>query len=213
MRMKLNFERILIVEPHPDDGIVGAGGTIARIKRENPTCQIKLIYMSPCTEDPKNKGHIEDHRKVCKFLGIDEVIEESMPRDSYLENNKQEVRDILWKIREEFNPDLVFCSSSHEEFHQDHSVVGECVETIFRDTSTILAYEVLRSSNFNPNFYVILSKEDVEKKISGIECYKSQLKTRPYFFSKEIFESHLIMRGAQAKTKWAESFKLIRGRV
>ena len=93
MRMKLNFERILIVEPHPDDGIVGAGGTIARIKRENPTCQIKLIYMSPCTEDPKNKGHIEDHRKVCKFLGIDEVIEESMPRDSYLEiiNRKFEI--------------------------------------------------------------------------------------------------------------------------
>lgn len=205
-------KRALLVSPHPDDVEIGAGGTIARLKRSGWT--VWEIYFCPCWEDPKNVGHLEDHRKVVAALGIDNLIELKFPRDGYLETHKQEVRDILWKLKKKFKPTLVLCPSPHE-FHQDHAVVAKCCQTIFRDTSTILGYEIGRSNlpDFKPNCFIILTEEDVQTKLKALLLYKSQLKNRAYFFNSKVFESTLIVRGAMAKTKWAEAFELLWGRI
>jgi LmbE family N-acetylglucosaminyl deacetylase len=152
--------------------------------------------------------------KVSKILGITEVMQYTFPRDGYLENHKQEIRDILWKLRELWKPDIVLCPTIHD-FHQDHKAVAECCFTIFRDTSTILSYEVLRSSTpeFKPNYYMILQLCDATKKFDALNLYKSQIKGRPYFFNKEKYSAHMKMRGTQVKAKWAEAFELVWGRV
>jgi len=146
-------------------------------------------------------------------LRIDKLIEESFFLNR-LEEYKQEVRDILYKLREEYKPDLVLCPSIHD-LHQDHRTVAECCLTIFRDTSTILGFEVLRSvgPKFTPNLYVILTHLDVERKIEVVKCYKSQLKGRPYFFTVENFLAHMKMRGIQARADWAEAYELLWGRI
>lgn len=204
--------RILLVSAHPDDAETSSGGTIVRFKRENVNVTVWSVYFAPCNEDIKNEGHIEQHKQVCKKLKIDNLIQFNYKRDT-LELYKQEIRNDLYEIREHFKPDLVFCPSL-SDMHQDHKAVAECCLTIFRDTSSIFGYEVLRSvgSNFKPNVYVILETEDVLKKMEAIKLYKSQIKNRPYFFSEEAFHAQMIMRGVQAKTLWAESFELIRGR-
>jgi len=202
--------KILLVEAHPDDATISCGGTVLRMKREHPDWQVKLIYFCPCLEDPNNAGNLEEHEKVCEILGIDEIIPCAFPRDGYLENNKQEIRNILWKIREVWTPDIVMCPSIHE-FHQDHKAVADCCLTIFRDTSTILGFEVLRSSNpdFKPNMLVTLSSDDVIHKMDIINTYKSQLRARPYFFTMNTLVSHMVMRGAQAKARYAEAFEVM----
>jgi len=203
--------RVLLVSPHPDDGEVGCGGTISRLR--TPQNEIWEIYFCPCTEDPKNKGHLEDHRRAVEVLGIDKLIEKKFWRHS-LELLKQEVRDILYKLKEEFKPDLVLCPTPHD-FHQDHKAVAECCMTIFRDSSTILGYEILRSvmSDFRPNLYVTLTHLDVEKKLETIKCYKSQIKHRSYYFTPKFIEAQLRVRGAQVKAEWAEAFELLWGRI
>jgi len=203
--------KILLVSAHPDDAEISCGGSIARFKREKHT--IWSIYFCPCVEDPKNEGHLEEHRKACKVLGVDKLIEESFPRD-ILEQHKQEVRNILYKLREGYNPDLVLCPALADT-HQDHKAVAECCLTIFRDTSTILGFEVLRSigPNFHSNYYITLEMEDVLAKINAIEQYKAQLKNRSYFFSVKNFLAQMQMRGTQAKTLWAEAYELIWGRI
>jgi LmbE family N-acetylglucosaminyl deacetylase len=210
----IKLERVLVIEAHPDDATISAGGTIARIRRENPDAQIILTYQCPCLEDPFNDGNLNEHLKNCEILGINRILADDLPRDGYLETHKQEIRNFLHSLKINFNPQLVLCPSIHE-FHQDHKTVAECALTIFRDASTILGYEVLRSVNpdFKPNFYVILEQVDVDKKIAGVNCWKSQLKRRPYFFSTDIFMAHMRMRGAMAKTKYAEAFELMWGRV
>jgi LmbE family N-acetylglucosaminyl deacetylase len=203
--------RVLIVDAHTDDCEISCGGTIARLKREGH--EVYSIYFCPCTSDPKNVGHLEDHRIVCEHFGIMLYLEGLMPSDGYLENNKQQIRDILYQIRERLKPDLVLCPSIHD-FHQDHKTIAECVMTIFRDTSTILGCEVLRSVSpeFHPNFFVILQEEDMTTKLKAIDLYKSQKIGRPYFFSVERLKAQMVMRGTQAKADWAEAFELLWGR-
>lgn len=202
--------KILLVSAHPDDAEISCGGTISRLRI--PENEIWSIYFCPCTEDSKNKGHLEDHQKACELLGIDRLIAKEFLVNR-LEEYKQKVRDILYKLREEYKPDLVLCPSIHD-LHQDHKTVSECCLTIFRDTSSILGFEVLRSvgPKFTPNLYVLLTRLDVKRKIEAIKCYKSQLKARPYFFTVENFLAQMKMRGVQAKSDWAEAYELMWGR-
>lgn len=210
----LIFDRILLVSAHPDDTEMSAGGTIARLKRENPNCKIWHIFFCPCLEDPKNVGCIEEHERAFQVLGIEKDINIDVPRNGWLESHMQEVRDTLWDIKEEFHPDLVLCPSPHD-FHQDHNAVTKCCETIFRFESTILGYEVPRSTmpDFVPNLYIILSCDDVCTKIKAIEQYERQFKTRPESFDLEKLKSYLTMRGMQANTLWAEAFEVLWGRL
>ena len=202
--------RVLMVDAHPDDAEISCAGTISKLKSQGAI--VWSIYFCPCTEDPKNEGHLDDHHAVCQLLKVDKLIENEFFRDT-LEEHRQEVRNILYKIREEFKPDLVLCPSTHD-FHQDHKAIAECCLTIFRDTSTILGYEVLRSvaPEFTPNYYVILEGKDITMKMDVVATYKSQVKNRPYFFTPRRFLSQMEMRGTQIKTDFAEAYEFMWGR-
>ena len=200
---------VLMVEAHPDDGILGCGGTVAKIIRKNPRVILLNAYFIPCLEDPKNKGNLEEHQKSLKILGIQNIYAGTMARDGYVENNKQECRNILYNLREKYIPDLVLCPTPHD-FHQDHATISECCQTIFRDTSTILGYEVLRSvrPTFQPTLFVDLACSDWNKKMAALEVWKSQFGYRK-FFNKEKFNAHMRMRGTQSNTEFAEAFEVL----
>jgi LmbE family N-acetylglucosaminyl deacetylase len=204
--------KVLIVDAHPDDGEISAGGTIARLVREGH--EVRTVYFCPCTEAKENKGHLGDHKRACNILGIVEIIKYDYPRDGYLEVHKQEIRNELWKIRELYQPDLVLCPSPHD-FHQDHCSIADCCLTIFRDTSTILGFEVMRSvtPDFKPTLYILLTEEDLSLKMYVVDAYKSQMTGRPYFFSRQKFLAQVIYRGTQAKTEFAEAFEVLWGRL
>jgi LmbE family N-acetylglucosaminyl deacetylase len=203
--------RILIVDAHPDDGEISAGGTIARFVREGHL--VTTVYFAPCTEAVQNVGHLQDHRKACEILGIPEILSFQYARDR-LEEHKQDIRDQLWAIREKIKPDLVLCPSPHD-FHQDHKTIGEICMTIFRDTSTIWGFEVMRSvsPDFRPTMYVTISNEDLKKKLDAIDAYQSQMIGRPYFFSRQRFLAQMAFRGTQARTEWAEAFEILWARM
>jgi LmbE family N-acetylglucosaminyl deacetylase len=203
--------KILVVDAHPDDGEISAGGTIARFIREGHI--VTTVYFAPCTEDLRNVGHLEEHAKACEILGIVQVLAFKYARDR-LEEHKQDIRDQLWAIREKIKPDLVLCPSPHD-FHQDHKTIGEICMTIFRDTSSIWGYEVTRSSlpDFRPTMYVSISNEDLKKKLDAIDAYQSQTSGRPYFFSSQRFLAQMAFRGTQAHVEWAEAFEVLWGRL
>ena len=202
---------VLVIDAHPDDGECSAGGAIARFVREGHI--VSTVYFASCMEDPKNVGHLSDHSNVCNALGIMEIIAYGYPRDR-LEEHKQDIRNDLWILREKIKPNLVFCPTVHD-FHQDHKIIAECCATIFRDTSTILSFEVLRSStpDFRPNYFIVLTEEDVKRKLDALDLYIAQKKVRPYATSREKFEAHIRMRGIQAKVNYAEAFELVWGRM
>ena len=203
--------RVLVVEAHPDDAVAGCGGTICKMIESG--FEVKMVYFCPCDEDPKNAGHLEDHARALKILGLSEVRGYKIPRD-IAENYKQEIRDILWKIKEEYQPQIVLCTNPHD-FHQDHKAVGECCLTIFRDVASILGFEAWRSSSheFRANLFVGLTDQHVDTKMRALSQYRSQLENRSKSFKLNVFQAGMVARGHQILEPYAEAFEFLWGKI
>ncbi len=202
--MLFNDKRILVVGAHPDDIEYGCGATIAKYNKD---AEIQSLVFAPCLEDPLNEGILKEYQKAMQILGVGEIANREMPRDT-LQSYSQEIRDNLHNLKMKFNPDIVFCHSLGD-LHQDHRIVANCCLTIFRDTSTILAYEITRSTNhFVPDLYVALSKEDLNKKLEALQCYKTQY--RRTYFKPRIVRSLAKVRGVPINMKYAEAFEIMR---
>ena len=203
--------KVLIVEAHPDDGVAACGGTICKMIEQG--FKVKMIYFCPCDEDPKNVGHLEDHTRALKILGLSEAQGYKIPRDT-AENHKQEIRDILWKIKGEYAPQLVICPTPHD-FHQDHRVIADCCLTIFRDIATLLGFETWRSSNheFHANLFVGLEERHVDIKLRALSQYRAQLENRGKSFKLGVFQAGMVARGAQILESHAEAYEFLWGKI
>jgi len=198
-------KRILLVEAHPDDIAWGCGGTIAKLRGKN---DFRAISMTSCEEDPLNKGLLDENMKALSLLGVKTTMKNAGFERRTLTLRAQEIRDALYKIKKNFEPEIVFCTSTND-LHQDHSVVGDCCKTIFRDSATILAYPILRSigTYFKPLCFVILSKEHMKMKLKALSVFKTQYR-RPYF-KKRIILSDAIYYGTQVNAEYAEALEIL----
>ena len=122
--------------------------------------------------------------------------------------HEAEIREVLEKERDEFQPDLVF-THSLDDIHQDHSTVREECRKVFKSV-TLLGYESPRSStHFSPNYYMILPKQIMLKKRRAVECYQTQ-KGLSYADPEKIVAA-LQYHGTQVNADYAEAFEMIRG--
>jgi LmbE family N-acetylglucosaminyl deacetylase len=196
--------RILLVGPHPDDIEYGCGGTVAKYSGPN---EVFSVIFAPCLEDPLNAGILEEHEKAMRLLGAKEIMKQKLPRDK-LELHSQEIRDILYGLKIKFDPQVVMCPSLGD-LHQDHNVVGNCCLTVFRDTATLLGYEITRSTkDFSPTLFVQLSEGDMQKKLQALKFYRTQY--RRSYFKPSAFKALAIVRGCQVNAKYAEAFEIMR---
>jgi LmbE family N-acetylglucosaminyl deacetylase len=202
--MLFSGKRILLVGPHPDDIEYGCGGTVAKYSRGN---EVSSVIFAPCLEDPLNAGILEEYEKAMRLLGVRKIMKQELPRDK-LELHSQEIRNILHDLKIKLDPQVVMCPSVGD-LHQDHRIVGDCCLTVFRDTATILAYEITRSTrDFSPTLFVELSNEDMQKKLRALRFYETQ--HRRSYFKPSAFKALAIVRGCQVNTKYAEAFEIKR---
>ena len=200
------FRTWLFIGPHPDDVELGCGGTISKYSKDEVS--IYYVIISPATEDPRNINILEEMRESARILGLkqENIIVLKYPR-RILHEYRADIRQDLIRIVNEVDPDLIF-TTTREDLHQDHSVLGEEVLRLFRDRS-VIGYEVIRSSlNFISNLYIELDEACLTAKIEALSKYKSQ--SDRYYFKPEIIRSLARIRGAQAKMPYAEAFKILR---
>jgi LmbE family N-acetylglucosaminyl deacetylase len=120
---------------------------------------------------------------------------------------RQEILEYMLKIRNSFNPDIVFVHT-RADLHQDHSTVTEEGLRAFRGT-TVLGYDVIRSSyGFFPHFLVEVNESDVNAKIRALNAYHTY--ADKYYFDPELTRSILVKNGALAERKFAEGFDILR---
>ena len=207
MDQALSFfgRRVLFIGAHPDDIELGCGALIARIA---PETEVMCVTLSDNQKNPALQNVKAENLKSMATLGVpeDHVVIGSFETRRF-PHARQEILENLIDINHSFRPDLVF-THTKADIHQDHSTATKETLRAFRGV-TVLGFDVLRSSyGFFPHFLVEVSKEDVDKKLAALACYKTYEKK--YYFDPEITRSTAIRHGALAERPFAEGFDILR---
>ena len=216
--------RTLVVAPHPDDEILGMGGTLARKKREGNSLGW-LIMTEIKTTSGWSKQRVAQRKleinEINRLIGFDSVYQlhfQSKELDTI------RLADIISKVSKavlEFEPDEIFVPHP-SDVHSDHKITYNAVISAtkwFRNPTVrrILAYETLSETGvdplspqrFVPNYYVNI-ESDLNLKLEAIGIYSSEIGEFPFPRSAQAIEALARLRGAEAGFSAAEAFELIK---
>jgi LmbE family N-acetylglucosaminyl deacetylase len=224
------MKKILVVAAHPDDEILGCGGTL--LKSASKGAKIKTIILSEgvtsrLSKDSKKrrkqiKQRFSSSKNAHSFIRGSEVICLNLP-DQKLDTIS--MLSVTQKIETEvkkFKPDTVY-THHHGDLNLDHRIVNNATITACRPTpecaiKQIFTFEIPSSTdwqaqgedmNFAPNYFNDISKF-LDKKIKVLKKYKLEMRKWPHSRSFENIKNLAKTRGASVGCKAAEAFKLIR---
>jgi LmbE family N-acetylglucosaminyl deacetylase len=208
---KMNYKKVLLLSPHPDDVELGAGGTIARFMEEGREVYYVVFSICRASVPPELPSDIrkEESLRSCETLHI------SPDRITILDYEvrtfptyRQQILDDMIKLREEIKPDLVLVPSS-SDVHQDHSTIYWESLRAFRKEASIWGYEQQWNQiTSTTDIFIRLKEEHAEKKLEALRQYKSQ--SNKSYFEERYIRSSLICRGVPIGWPYAETFELIR---
>jgi len=207
---------ILVTAAHPDDEVIGMGGTIKKLSKNNKI--ILCVVSEGASAQYTDKKMIKVRRDACKdsgkILGISEFIFLDFP-DMRLDTIPHlEINRELEKIISKYTPKIVY-SPPHHDLNKDHQKVYESCLISTRPSSSsvkqLLCYELpgIVKEPFHPNIYENIVKE-MPFKIKAFKKYDSEVEKFPHHRSVESLENLAIQRGIECGHRKAEAFDLIR---
>ncbi len=218
--------RILVISPHPDDETLGAGGTIARAKKEG-----HKIYWLNITGISEQCGFAKDvvEEKNKQILDVKQLYKFDGMKDLILPTTKLDLipcSEGIGYVSEYINlikPHIVLMPDCNDA-HSDHRCVFEWLHAStktfrFSFIKYVLTMEILSETNFGlptnlfiPNVYVDIS-EYLDSKIQAMRIYKYEIGEHPFPRSIDSIKALACLRGAEAGVKYAEGFRLIKAIV
>jgi N-acetylglucosamine malate deacetylase 1 len=201
-------KKILIISPHTDDGELGCGGSIAKFIEKGH--EIEYVAISCCEKSipPEYPRDIlsREVKKATRSLGIENPVLFSFEVREF-PKFRQEILDALIRIRNKFQPDIVFTPSRYDT-HQDHKTTVEETMRAFKKC-TLLGYEQpWNNITFNTLAFIPLTEAHIQKKIDALSCYETQ-KDRSYL-NPDFIRGLALTRGTQIEEKYAEAFEVIK---
>jgi N-acetylglucosamine malate deacetylase 1 len=208
--MHTQFKNVLVLSPHTDDAELGAGGFINRLIKSGANV-VYAAFSTAAESLPEGlpKGTLVTEVKAATDrLGIKKenlIIYNYQVRQ--LNYHRQEILEDLIQLRNRWDFDLVLMPSLND-IHQDHETIASEGLRAFKKT-TLLGYELVWNNlSFNTTSFVVLSEQDVEKKVEALSCYKSQ--GHRDYMSKDFIFSLARTRGTQIGSQFAEAFEVVR---
>ena len=190
-------DKILITSPHPDDDVIGMGGTMDILPNKS---NVKILYMT------NGQGGIRDSDNLGKYTRIKEAIssvkildynkEQVVSTDlPFYTKNPRTISDedslIVDKVINDFTPNHIFiCSDPDPKKTHIHclNILKNC--KINNDTKIWLyksAWQQWSDCSLVPNVDICISKESFERKLLAIDMHISQI--NPPVYNDKIINS------------------------
>lgn len=218
--------RALVIAPHPDDEMLGCGGTLLALAAHGVTVGWLIV-----TEMNESYGWASqavaarqlEIKAVRESLGIsdDHLYQLSFPPAKLDTIPLGEVIEQISRVISEFRPSQIFVPHS-QDAHSDHRICFEAVTACtkwFRNAfiKRVLSYETLSETDaamsdvagFRPTVYVNIS-EFLQKKCDLLQIYESEMGTFPFPRSEKAVKALAWYRGSQSGFEAAEAFTLLR---
>lgn len=223
-------DRVLVIAAHPDDEVLGCGGTMARLAREGHAVYIAILGEGITSRYAQRKQadqnlikqlHARSH-KVGDLLGAKDVFLSSLPDNRFDTVPMLDVVKIIEDLVEKLKPQVVYTQHGGD-LNIDHVVTYRATMTATRpmasgSVKTVYAYEVSSSTEwafqkfspvFHPNVFMDIGTT-LETKIQAMQTYESEARPFPHPRSPEALRAIAHRWGSVAGLPAAEAFELVR---
>ena len=219
------MNNIIVISAHPDDEVIGAGGTL--LKHVANTDKVYWIIITNMSEENGYSKKDSERRQK----EINEVVLKIGFAETFNLNYKPsglqpaDLPGIISKVSDIFNrvkPECVYVMN-RSDAHSDHRIVFEAVMACTKSfrypfIKKVLMYECISETEFAPalpenvfipNYFVDVT-DYLEKKLALMEIYASEVGEHPFPRSLENVKALAYYRGAIAGVQYAEAFQLIK---
>lgn len=208
--MLVDFQKVLVLAPHTDDGEIGCGGSISKwVGQGKEVYYVAFSSARKSVPQGMPKDILEKEvKEATQVLGIEpnNLILFDYPVREF-PNCRQQILEDMVRLGNELKPELVLLPSTSDT-HQDHQTISQEGFRAFKKIS-IVGYEMpYNNLSFSTNLFVVLEEEHVSKKAQALKCYKSQ--ARKIYATPDFIRGLARVRGTQIGVKYAEAFEVVR---
>lgn len=233
--------RVLVVAAHPDDEVIGMGGMLKKLSRNN---YVEILFLADGITGRKRGGHKnstsysptrmqktamskeierrkEHAQNALNILGVKKFRFLDMP------DNELDLVPFLKIVKEievaiqKTKCDTIF-THQHGDLNIDHRFAYEATVTAARPlensrVNSIIAFESMSASDgrqihsFRPNLFIDITKE-LSFKIRALKAYKNEIRKFPHPRSKESLEAAARRWGSLYGYRRAEAFEIVYAR-
>ncbi len=216
--------RILVLAAHPDDDVLGMGGTIALHALRGDEVRIVCVTDGSSTQYPDDAG-IRERKNAeavaaAKTLGVDDYVHLDLP-DMRLDTLAHvEVNGVVEGHVQDFRPEVVY--TVQPDVNRDHRTLFDSVAVATRPVPDqpvrrLLTYAPTSSTEwtpaptnwFVPNWFVDVT-ETMQRKLDAFACFETESRPYPHPRNAQGLEAHARFFGATIGCEYAEPFVLVR---
>ena len=220
--MNIKPNNIVVIAPHPDDEVLGLGGTISKFCDEGVDVSVLIVsgHLPPLYDQEAFKITKQEAEEAFRIMNVKNWDFLEIPATTVHQIAVAELNGKIINFLKKYSPEWVFIP--FPDRHIDHRTIFDASLVACRpntDTApkVVLAYETLSETHWNaagiepsfvPEFFVNITKYiDVKKR--ALESYVSQINNNQSR-SIEACKALAKFRGSQNGCEYAEAFKVVR---
>ncbi|MBU0639242.1 MAG: PIG-L family deacetylase [Planctomycetes bacterium] len=213
--------RVLLLAAHPDDEVIGAGGTLLRHRAAG---DVTTLVVATVAYTPRWPADVV-RRKRAECLAAAELL--GVPDVRFLEFRTMhlnalpaiELNDAVGQSISDVAPDVVYAPPCGD-LNRDHAVLFEAALVATRPAgragpAQLYSYEIPTTTRYNvgtgwqANTYVDVT-EHMDAKLAAMAAYETELREPPHPRSLEGLRIMARERGAAVGLQYAEAHMLVR---
>jgi N-acetylglucosamine malate deacetylase 1 len=217
--------RVLVVAAHPDDEVLGMGGTIAVHVDRGDVVRVLVVTDGSSTQYPGDSEtrlrKEEEALRAAAELGVMDYVHLDLP-DMRLDTLAHvELNSVVEEHVADLSPEVVY--TPHPDINLDHRVLFDSVAVATRPVPTqsvrrVLTYAPTSSTewtpaprnSFIPNWFVDVTTT-LDRKLAAFSHYETERRDYPHPRSERAIRAAAELYGSSCGCEFAEPFVLIRG--
>ncbi len=213
------YRRVLVIAAHPDDELLGCGGTVAlHVNQGDRVRSLIVCGGPPLRETADAEVRRGQARSAANILGVEDITMLDFPDQGLDTVTLTELIAPLENSVNEFQPHVIYCQHGGD-INLDHQLLFKAAMVAFRPTAPLVeavcAFDTASSTEwafprgFVPDTWVDIG-ETLDVKLQAMECYADELREYPHPRSLRGLENKARAWGNQACMDCAEVFMTVR---
>ena len=222
----------LVVVAHPDDEVLGAGGTIYSLSKKGEEVNVVIMSGQAAARQfrPSDDELASDTDDCMKILGVNKKILGDFPN---IQLNTVPHLELVQFIEKAILDTQATCIFTHHptDLNNDHlqtSLACQAAVRLFQRRNDVPALEKLMymevpsssewglntaQNGFRATAFYEIGKEGIEKKIKALSMYRGVMRDFPHPRSVEALTGLAAYRGSQSGMNYAEAFEVAYARL